>query len=284
MPTRPIFPVRLLNPPSPKMKITLLSLAATLACLTSSFEATAQTSTSSGAPPRVEDLQSGDLIWPKKPGALVPYNSRPGEATSAEEQAWQAEKDAYVNELRAKPDLTPEEKLRYQELDKMTYKEFIAIYLEDRPAGQVSLFGGGGISVGHVGIIEVKNGKVNVIEAMVGKDHGVQRVPYDKWIQERPGEIFWLARLKEPSPAKRAAVAEAAAKYLGKPYKFFNFNLEDDSGFYCSKLAWLAIRIATAVPPDDDFNPKRVIWFSPKQLMRSPHITMLFNPGDYGSR
>jgi len=232
-------------------------------------------------PPAAELLQAGDLIWPKKPGAFVPYNSRPGSANASDASRWQAEKKAYLNRLQRNTNPSPEEKERYSVLQNMTYKEFAARYLGDRIPGKPDTYGLAGIEVGHVGIIEIRDGRPFVVEAMWGP--GVQRLSYADWVQKRPGEIFWLGRLKEVPPDKRAAVAERAAEQIGKPYNFWDFDLDDTTGFYCSKLAWMSVLQGAGFPPDDDPTPNRVFWYSPKQLMKSKHIELIVNPGKYGS-
>lgn len=231
--------------------------------------------------PRAEKLEAGDLIWPKKPGTVVPYNSRPGAADEGEAEQWTRERDAYLEELLAKAERTKEEKQRYAALHGMTYREFRAQYFSDSTSGDAVGLGsvGLGVGVGHVGIIEVADGKRNVVEAMVRP--GVRRISYEEWLGERVGEQIWVGRLKGVSPEKRAAVAKIAAGYIGRPYKFWNFNLEDTSGFYCSKLAWFAIRQGAEFSVDDR-SSHRLFWFSPKQLMNSEHIQLIINPGSYG--
>jgi hypothetical protein len=238
--------------------------------------------TAGATPPAAELLQAGDLIWPKKPGAFVPYNSRPGDANASDAPRWQAEKKAYLDSLRRNPNPSQEEKERFSALQDMTYKEFAARYLGDRIPGRPDTFGLAGIEVGHVGIIEIKDGKPFVVEAMLGP--GVQRLSYAEWVQKRPGEIFWLGRLKEVPPEKRAAVAARAAEQIGKPYDFWDFDLDDTSGFYCSKLAWLSVLRGAGFPLDDDPTSNRVFWYSPRQSMESKHIDLIINPGQYGSR
>src|SRR5437016_3096965 len=66
--------------------------------------------------PAPESLQTGDLIWPKKPGAVVPYNSEPGAADKSDEQRWKKEKEAYLAELRGKRNPSSDEKARYSAL------------------------------------------------------------------------------------------------------------------------------------------------------------------------
>jgi Permuted papain-like amidase enzyme, YaeF/YiiX, C92 family len=233
-------------------------------------------------PPAAALLQAGDLIWPKKPGTIVPYNSRPGEADKSDALRWRNEREAYLDQIRHNPNPSPQEKERYSALQKMTYEEFASYYLGDRIPGQPATYGLGDIAVGHVGIIEITDGRPFVVEAMIGP--GVRRLSYADWLRDRPGEFIWVGRLRGVPPEKRAAVAECAAKQIGKPYKFFDFDLEDASGFYCSKLAWLSVRLGAGFPPDDDPNPNRMLWYSPKQLMKSNHIELIVNPGDYGSR
>ena len=112
---------------------------------------------------------------------------------------------------------------------------------------------------------------------------GVQRLSYTQWLTARKNELFWVGRLNGVPSEKRAEVAKIAADQIGKPYNFWNFKLDDDSGFYCSKLAWLSIMLGAGFPPDDNPNPNRRLWYSPKQLIRSKHIDLIVNPANYGS-
>lgn len=58
----------------------------------------------------------------------------------------------------------------------------------------------------------------------------------------------------------------------------------DDSAFYCSKLAWLAAMRSLGFAVDDDPNPKRSFWFSPKQFLYSRRVARLNDPGEYATR
>jgi hypothetical protein len=230
--------------------------------------------------PPVNILETGDLIWPKKPGAIVPYNSEPGEADKSAATTWAREKKQYLSNLEKKANPTPEDIARYKELQKMTYKGFVARYLDDKLPGEVTTYGLGELATGHVGLIEVVDGKPDVIEAM--DKIGVRRISYASWIGDRPGELVWAGRLKGVSPEKRTAVARIGANYVDHvPYNFWNFDLNDTTGFYCSKLAWFSILNGAGFAPDDNPNPKRVLWYSPKQLMNSKHVQLIFNPGSY---
>ena len=193
------------------------------------------------APP-VGILQSGDLIWPKPPGKFIPYKSRLGEATGREAAEWEKEKEQYLNQLRAKPNLTRLEQERLQWLQKMSYADFAAEYFAPVPSGETTPRGlGGFLYVGHVGIISIESGTPFVIEAVSDQEHAVHRILYSKWIDQHKHYKLWLRRLKDRPATGRAAVAEVASSYIGRPYDFWKFNLKDDSGFYCSKLAWLSI-------------------------------------------
>jgi hypothetical protein len=238
----------------------------------------AQTAT----PPPANMLESGDLLWPKKKDAIVPYNSKPGQAGDQDAENWEKERDQYLASIRSKPDVTEQEKERYLILKNMSYPAFLGLYLDNEPLGGYSNFGNGPVSVGHVGIVQIVEGHPTVVEAMIGP--GVRRISYSDWLKQRSDELIWLGRLKDVSPGKRAAAAKFAASMIGKPYRFFNFNLSDDSGFYCSKLAWLSIFKGAGFAPDGDENPARLLWYSPKQLMYSERILLLVNPGNYGTK
>jgi hypothetical protein len=235
----------------------------------------------SAQPPPASLLQAGDLIWPKKPGAIVPYYSSPGEAGKSDALRWESEKEAYLEAIRREPNPAPLEKERYAALQNMTYEQFTSYYLADRIPGEPAPYGLGVLSVGHVGIIDITDGKPFVVEAILGI--GVRRISYADWLRDRPDEFIWVGRLEGVPPETRAAVAKKAAEQIGKPYDFWDFNLEDVSGFYCSKLAWLSVLRGAGFAPDDDANPKRLFWYSPKQLMKSKHITLIVNPSPYGS-
>jgi hypothetical protein len=106
-----------------------------------SFPLVEQAADVSATPPAAQLLQAGDLIWPKKPGAFIPYNSRPGEAEASDASRWRAEKKAYLKQLESNPNPSPEEKKRYSELENMTYKEFAARYLGGRIPGEADTYG-----------------------------------------------------------------------------------------------------------------------------------------------
>ena len=141
---------------------------------------------------------------------------------------------------------------------------------------------GSGIYVGHVGILDIDAaGTPWVTEAL--SRQGVITQSYAAWLKSRPGEIVWHGRVRGVDAAQRARIAAESKKHVGKPYKFWNFNLADDSGFYCSKLAWFCIQQSLNIPIDGNPNPKRWFWFSPKQMLYAEKIVRLHNPGPYVS-
>jgi hypothetical protein len=231
------------------------------------------------SPPAAYILQAGDLIWPRPSNVFVPYRAALHEGSTGNPAQWEKEKERYLATLRAKSTLSPTERARYNELQPMTYPDFVKRYFSPLPRARLEARGFASISVGHVGIIQIENGRASVVEAMTG--NGVQKVPYEKWIADRPGQLFWLSRLKNTSPDIRARVASTAESYLGRPYNFWDFDLRDDSCFYCSKLAWLAIIKATSIPPDGNSNGDRVFWYSPKQLLCSPNLQSIVSSGNY---
>ena len=232
--------------------------------------------------PRPDAFNSGDFLWPKKPGVFVPYSQQANIGPERDAEIWEREKQEFLDQARSgQTGLSPEQ---LQELRGLTYREFLARYEGDQKPGQPGVYSsGGGLYVGHVGIIDINpNGEPEVIEALWGP--GVTRRTYKDWLSGRPDEVVWLGRLRDQSKSARASISGEAAKYVGRPYKFWNFNLNDDSGFYCSKLVWLSVYRSLGFAIDGNFDPKRDFWFSPKQLLYLPVIDRLHDPGPYATR
>src|SRR4051794_22954996 len=70
--------------------------------------------------PARNTFQSGDFIWPKKSGAIVPYSSGETEDLIRNEERWYAERDQFLGGPHA-AHLTPAEA---QELRSMNFREF----------------------------------------------------------------------------------------------------------------------------------------------------------------
>jgi hypothetical protein len=227
-------------------------------------------------------FQSGDLIWPKKPGAYVPYNSGTKNTPEVDRSRWRQERDEYIQQASSLPNLDSLTKKRIQLLRDMDYREFIAVYEGAQEPGLPGVYSGGSFYVGHVGILEVDSRQTPwVIEALL--DGGVVRSSYAEWIAERRDQVVWLGRLAELDAQLRAKIIPEATREIGKPYNFWNFDLGDDNGFYCSKLVWFSIYRSLGFSVDGKDNPHRLLWLSPKQLLYSPAILRIFDPGPYAN-
>src|SRR5205823_2580197 len=170
------------------------------------------------SPPAADILQAGDLIWPRSPNGVVPYRVARNEGSTGDPEEWEKEKKEYLATLHAKSNLSSVERKRYNALQQMSYPDFVERYFAPLPAATFNARGFASISVGHVGIIQIENGQPFVIEAMMGKGKGVQKVAYTEWIRDRSGQLFWLGRLNNTSPEVRATVATVAKSYLRRPY------------------------------------------------------------------
>lgn len=252
--------------------ITLGSVAWTLTNHAASQEA--------GPPlPNPSAFETGDLVWPKKPGVFVPYDYSPQRSPEADAKQWYAERDSFISRLTKNKGYFSERDIA--EIKSLDYREFYARYAGDqRPGSPGTYSSGGAVYVGHVGIIEIDEARVPwIIEAILGK--GIVRFKYEDWIHNRPGEIVWHGRVRDLPAHDRAKIVGEAKKHIGRPYDFWNFNLDDASAFYCSKLVWLCIWRALNFPIDGNSNPKRIFWFSPKQLLYARTIVRLHDPGPY---
>lgn len=237
----------------------------------------------SGPPlPRPEIFESGDLIWPKKPGVFVPYSQQSGIEVDQDRLIWEREKQEFLSRARLQPSIFPPEQLAA--LEQLEYREFLARYQADQLPNTPGVYStGGGLYVGHVGIIDITPSRsIFVIEALWGK--GVVRHSYDDWLASRLGEVVWLGRLKGRPSDERARIVPVASKMIGRPYDFWNFDLNDDKSFYCSKLIWQAIFRGLGFAVDGNNDPKRSFWFSPKQLLYLPAINRIHDPGPYAIR
>ena len=241
--------------------------------------------------PNAKTFQSGDFIWPKTKGAFVP-RVRSVKAPSKEQIAWDAERDQLLAQDPATSGLSPE---AAKKLKAMTYEDYEKLYFVG-PAEAARTRGvtiaGHTVFVGHVAIIEIdEQGNPFVIEATptAGLKGAVVRIAYAEWLDGKHGMQVWHGRMRDLRPSVRKRIVTEAIKQVGKPYAFFNFDLNDDGGFYCSKLAWMCVWRATpgvlrkAIAVDDDPNPHRsfLSWFTPKQMINAQRIELLHKPGEY---
>jgi hypothetical protein len=243
-----------------------------------------------GHGPDPSTFEPGDFVWPKRKGAII-VRAVPPQAGTLEQLDWEAQRDR----LFAQPTRSLQASGVAERLKSMRYEEFERYYFEGASESAVARgidIGGVKLSVGHVAIIEIdQQGVPFVIEAVptgslaVLGGGTVQRTPYREWLTRRPDDQLWHGRVKELDRGVRARIPEAAARHLGKPYDFFNFDLDDDSGFYCSKLAWMSVWRSASIAVDDDPDPLRgnrfPPWLSPRQLLNSRRILVLRKPDEF---
>jgi uncharacterized protein YycO len=230
--------------------------------------------------PDSKTFQSGDLLWPNKPGAFVPYSFGTETSANAAQQSWSRDRDRFIERARASGTYLSATEL--DRLNALSFREFYSRYAGDRHTDQqIDLYSNDAAAfVGHVAIIDIgPDGRPWIIEASL--KNGVTRTSYEDWLKPLKGYYIWHGRIKDADQSARGGVAQEAAKYVGRPYDFWNFDLGDDRGFYCSKLVWLSAFRSLKVAVDGDQNAKRHFWFSPKQLLNSAHIMKLHNPGNY---
>jgi len=250
--------------------------------------AVAQTALKKAVPdfPDSRNFQWGDLLWPKKKGAFVPRTRSLAAAPNAERGAWEAARQKALADP-AQTGVSPEVA---EKLKAMRFDDFERIYHTGQAPGQATRgLLGDTVSVGHVGLIEIAaNGGPYVVEATPqgpGGSAGVVRTPYAEWLKAYANIQVWHGRLRDLDARRRARVVEAALAQLGKPYDFFNFNLNDDRGFYCSKLVWQSVWRTASIAVDDNPDPQRgklfPPWFSPKALIGVKRVEVLHKPGEY---
>lgn len=268
--------------------------AAPLAFAASTQGASAQTPPSKAIPdfPNAAGFQSGDLVWPKKKGTIVPKTrSLAPAAPTQDRRDWEAARQQMLADPAALG-LSPEVAER---LKTMSYEEFERVYFSApvQPSGSTTRSMGAlgqPISVGHVGLIEVDAGGIPyVVEATPtapdGTKGGVIRLRYADWLKGYTNIQVWHGRWRDLDAQASRRVLDVALSQLGKPYDFFNFDLNDDRGFYCSKLVWMCAWRATQIAADDNPDPRRGSrfppWFSPKALIGARRVAMLHSPGEY---
>jgi hypothetical protein len=250
--------------------------------LQGSIEAIAQPATALERPDHLS-LRQGDLVWPRNPKAIVPYDSSQEDNAKAMKKQWESERDAFVRKVRADPNANPELLQTATNLDALSYADFSLQYLAGKQKSDIEQFGAVDdlFSVGHVGIIDVAaDGQRYVIEAVWGKVKKVQRIPYASWLADRAGSWVWVGRMDGLTDTERSQFVEQAKTYLGRPYDFWNFDLADDSSFYCSKLVWLSLAKSLGRYMDYQAS-RRSFWFSPKQAWSSPLVHHVNSPRDY---
>ena len=230
--------------------------------------------------PNPSKLKHGDLIWPKTPNQFIPYTSEPFGNYISDQEKWEEEKVAFISSIE-NSDATTYEKALANWLKELDYAQFREIYIGEK---QDQLLGTLELPipyVGHVGIISVQDGEPWVVEAIWGI--GVQNIQYTDWLTERSDADVWQYRFDSFSSSCTEEIVNCAKAQLDKPYGFFNLNLNDSKSFYCSKLIWYSVFNAIGLAVDNNPNPERFIWYSPRQLMGSRYLELIHSPGSYVS-
>lgn len=228
--------------------------------------------------PDINSLEHGDLIWPKTPGQFIPYSSEPLGDYSSDAENWNRQKANYISAVGDSKS-SSYEKLAAEWLEELSYEEFRDSYIGQAQDEILGTLGLPAPYVGHVGIISIENGVPWVVEAVLGK--GVQKIRYQDWLEERSNADVWLGRFKKISLANKRKIVDLAKSQLEKPYSLFNRNLINDKSFYCSKLVWYSVFKSLGFALDNNTDPKRIGWLSPKQLMWLPYIKLIFEPSAY---
>lgn len=229
--------------------------------------------------PDPSTFQAGDLLWPRKPNQYIPYGTEPTGSLKKDKAEWEREKGAFLERVRRDPDATDYDRALAIRLETMSFERFHDRYIGEGGEGELSAQGWLPY-VGHVAMVFFKDGHPWVVEAIPGK---VRTIAYEEWLKERGYEYVWHGRIRGLTDAQRVHMVAEAIRHETKPYEFWNFNLGDEGGFYCSKLMWHALFRASGVALDDDPEPRRFFWYSPKQMFRSRHIQVLYSPEDYGT-
>lgn len=229
-------------------------------------------------------LQQGDLVWPRNQKSIVPYDASLEGNREALKKQWESERDAFVKQVRADPKATQRMRQIATEMEALSYEAFSLRYLADKQKSDIEAMGALDdlFSVGHVGIIEVApDGRRFVIEAVWGTVKKVQRIAYTDWLKSRADAWIWVGRMRGVTDTDKSKFVEQAKTYLDRPYNFWNFDLGDDSSFYCSKLVWLSLVKSLNIFLDDNHSYERPFWYSPKQAWNSPLIVHVNSPRDY---
>src|SRR4051812_34346114 len=83
--------------------------------------------------PDPNQFQSGDFLWPKKPGVFVPYDAGPPRPADADKAKWYEERDRFIANVATKaPYFTP---AQIERLHKLPYEEFHERYTGPRRPG-----------------------------------------------------------------------------------------------------------------------------------------------------
>lgn len=232
-------------------------------------------------------FESGDLLFPKTPGRLIPFNQGVGESDT---EAWQRGRSEIIAELEALAAPSADDRALLQHLQSLerSFAEFRAVYEFglDPERDKITPHGGSALDPrehsGHAAIVEVLDGgQTNIIEAIGA---GVQRLSFASWLSKRSSERIWHKRVNAQA-SRRQDIVKFASLHVGKPYSLgstiSSYRLDDPRTFYCSKLAWLSVMAACDLPLDENRNTFRVWPISPLTLVNSRHLLPVHDQGNY---
>ena len=118
------------------------------------------------------------------------------------------------------------------------------LLFQSLPHGRLvdAIEGATGSPYSHCGIVEENLLRWTVIEA-IGP---VKSTTLYEWKKRGRGETIWVYRLKGKTAEERAALAEAAKAFLGRPYDI-RYRMDDEK-IYCSELLYKAHLKLTGQP------------------------------------
>ena len=157
--------------------------------------------------PDPSEFQSGDFVWPKKPGVIVPYSAayapdmRQVPTDFYDRQKFETEKRAYLEQVaKSDRDFTASREDRF---NRLSFEAFAKQYQGSQTLNVESLGTGSIVYVGHVAILEIWDGKPFVIEAvpnkaMLGLLHRLVQLAFDDRRQMLGTPLQPLYRYKWP--------------------------------------------------------------------------------------
>jgi hypothetical protein len=209
--------------------------------------------------PKLPDLQTGDLVWPRADRQIVRFDAQSPE--------WQ---QAYAVLTSEPAQLTAEQ------IDLLD--EFLRINW-----------------VGHVALIEIIDGTPWVVDATThrsiwhkppdqGNQNGVGSQSYENFLNDESHlqSHIWHGRLKPQFvshiPNFGQDLVDAAKKHFGAPYTLLPGGLENPDKFYCSKLIWHALRDGLDITLQKKPDALPMPWFTPWDVMQADCIELLYEP------
>ncbi len=196
--------------------------------------------------PNPNDIQTGDLLWPRAEGQYVPFHDpRVQQAMHAMQAAGEMHATA-----------------RMEAFTRSIWCGHVAFALRID------------------GALWVIDATPHRSRFHTPASAGVAMQPYEDFLGDKDhlGSHIWHGRVPGITAEQRSMVAKAAMRYLGAPYSFKPWGFDSTTDFYCSKFVWHVLRDALGIEllggPDQLPQP----WFTPWDVMQSAEIERLFEP------